>query len=233
MNKCIVTYAAGEHCKLLEIALPTFKRFADKHGYDFLVGDKQCDRPPAWNKIPLLATALKAYESVLWFDADLVIVDDSEDIPAVPPEYSHAMVRHFESGSEVPNSGMWFLRPACLPLLESLWSLEVFMNHGWWEQAALLTLMGYTVPPEGSDFRKTKCRCVWPTTWRDKVQFLPLEWNAHPNCRGEVSRIVHCSYKDMEQRIEVMRELVNNPGYNYPERKTEEKSDSHEDETQS
>lgn len=216
MNRAIITYAAGEHERLLELSLPTFRRFADKHGYDLIVGEKMTDRPPAWNKIPLLATHSPKYEQVVWFDADLFIVDDSDDLPRI--NESHGLVRHFTAGSEVPNSGMWILnyRPAFDKIFDAIWNLEVFMNHGWWEQAALLTLMGYCVPPEGSDFDDTKCRCVYETELMKACQFLRVEWNSHPNYQANKPRIVHCSYPDMDTRVEVMRRLAEDPGYAYP-----------------
>ena len=218
MNKAIITYAAGEHAKLLEISRPTFQRFADAHGYDLLVGEKKCDRPGAWNKVPLLLEALQRYEIAVWFDADLVVVDASEDFPFIGSQGSqnpvHALVRHFSYMSEIPNSGVWILTRAAIPLLEQMWTLEVFMNHGWWEQAALMTCMGYSVPPEGTMFDRTCCRCVYPK-W--VPQWLRVEWNSHPNYRADKPRIVHCSYQDWTVRVSTMSELVVSAEYRYPE----------------
>ena len=39
MNRCLVTFGVGHHADLLEIALPTFERFADRHGYDLIVAN--------------------------------------------------------------------------------------------------------------------------------------------------------------------------------------------------
>src|SRR5712691_9931472 len=103
MKRCIVTYAAGAHEELLDVALPTYKDFAQRHGYDVVVGRKLADFPPAWNKIPLLLDTLKFYEEVVWFDCDLVVVDQSEDFPPMHG-WLHSLVRHFERFSEVPNS---------------------------------------------------------------------------------------------------------------------------------
>lgn len=219
MTRAIVTYAAGAHEELLDVALPTFEQFAVIHGYDVIVGKEVCDLPPAWNKIPLLLDALGYYEEVVWFDCDLVVVNPNEDFP--PMEKLHSMVRHFEDNSEVPNSGVWRLRRNwgdlfSLDLLNKIMELEVFRNHGWWEQAALLTLMGYCVPPEGSHFPDTKCRCVYKTQWYEACQFMRLRYNSHPNYRADKSVVVHCSYSSMPQRLEVMRELVRNPHYDYP-----------------
>lgn len=214
MNRCIITYAEGAHEELLDVALPRYYEFAANHGYDLRVGVKACDLPPAWNKVYLLLEGLNHYDEVVWLDCDLVIVDTSEDFPKL--ERAHSLVRHFEAYSEVPNSGVWRLSQAAKPLLEAMLQLEVFRDHGWWEQAALMTLMGYTVPPEGSEFLATKCRCVRRTRWTEECQFIRVQWNSHPNYRAERPKIVHCSYPDMLQRIEVMRALIQDPSFAYP-----------------
>ena len=225
MSRCIITYADGPHEELLDVALPTYKEFAQRHGYELIVGTKATELPPAWNKVPLLLDALDHYEEVVWFDCDLVVVDPSEDFPPMVSDPSkgtftqdktHSMVRHFAWDSEVPNSGVWRLRKNAQLLLSHMMALEVFTDHGWWEQAALMTLMGYTVPPQGSDFRDTHCRCVHKTRWYEECQFMRLSFNSHPNYRADVPRIVHCSYVDMQLRIEVMRALVQDPTYKYP-----------------
>lgn len=231
MKRAIVTYAAGAHEELLDVALPTYRAFADRHGYDLIVGRKMTELPPAWNKVPLLLGALGEYEEVVWFDCDLVVVDPSEDFPPMREGGKHAMVRHFEDHSEVPNSGVWRVTEPIVTLLSRMMELEVFTNHGWWEQAALITLMGYCVPPQDHKFSETKCRCVKPTTWYSSCDFMRLCWNSHPNYRADYPRIVHCSYPKMPERLEVMRALVRDPSYNYP--KYEAKSDKKEEEEES
>lgn len=225
MSRVIVTCAAGAHEELLDVALPTYKEFARRHGYEVLVGSEDdaigMGLPPAWSKVYLLLDALDQYDEVVWFDCDMVVVDPSEDFPPLKDGNLHSMVRHFERCSEVPNSGVWRLRRDAgglcgQDLLRKMLELEVFINHGWWEQAALLTLMGYAIPPEGSLFSDTRCRCVRETKWYKACQFMRLCWNSHPSHRAEHPRIVHCSYPDMPRRLEVMRELVRDPHYDYP-----------------
>ena len=230
MKRCIVTYAAGAHEELLDVAIPTYKVFAQRHGYDLINGTQQTELPAAWNKIPLLTDALKSYDEVIWFDCDLVVVDPREDFPPLPDDKLHSLARHFENNSEVPNSGVWRLKRTsvdmfALDLLKRIMYLEVFTNHGWWEQAALMTLMGYTVPPEGSHFPDTRCKNVYHTRWYNVCHFMRLCWNSHPNYRAEKPRIVHCSYPDMQIRLEVMRALVKNPNFDYPRYDVTVKSD--------
>jgi len=76
--------------------------------------------------------------------------------------------------------------------------------------------MSYTVPPQGSSFKDTKCRNVVKTQWYNECQFMRLMWNSQPMYRADKAKIVHCSYPNMVQRLEVMRALVADPQYNYP-----------------
>ncbi len=216
MKRCIVTYAAEAHEELLDVSLSNYKDFAQRHNYELIVGEKKCTLPPAWNKIPLLIDALKQFEEVVWFDCDLIVVNPVEDFPPIRKESFHAMVRHFEHNSEVPNSGVWRVTREIALLLYRMLDLEVFENHGWFEQAALLTMMGYCVPVQNSNFKSTKCRCVRPTKWYAGCEFMRLCWNSHPNYRAEKPRIVHCSYSNMAIRLEVMRKLIKDPTYDYP-----------------
>ena len=230
MSKAIITYAAGAHEELLDVALPTYRVFAERHGYELAIGKKATELPPAWNKVPLLITALGHFDEVVCFDCDLVVVNPAEDFPPLRAGALHAMVRHFENDSEVPNSGVWRMTKACIPLLLKMMELEVFENHGWWEQAALLTLMGYCVPPEGSNFKDTKCRCVRPTKWHAGCEFMRLKYNSHPNYRAEKPVIVHCSYSSMPERLEVMRVLVKNPAFDYPKYSKSDKGNEEDSE---
>ncbi len=220
-RRCIVTYAEGAHEELLDVALPTYRVFAKVHGYDLIeYRDTAYQLPPAWKKIPLLQLALQKYDVAVWFDCDMIVVDPSQDLPPICTDESrvkyHALVRHFDGNSEVPNSGVWQVTEECNELLDKMMDLEVFRNHGWWEQAALMTMMGYSVPPEGTHFPDTKCHNKYQTRWYKTCNFMRLKYNSHPNYRADKPVIVHCSYPQMQQRLEVMRALVKDPTYDYP-----------------
>lgn len=228
MSRAIITYAEGPHEELLDVALPTYRAFAERHGYELIVERARTVNLPApWNKIPCLIDQLENHTEVVWFDCDLVVVNSTDDFPQMEGWKTHSLVRHFAWESEVPNSGVWRVKKGARELLVRILDLDVFTDHGWWEQAALMTLMGYTVPPQGSDFRDTKCRCVRKTRWYEECQFMRLCWNSHPNYRAEHPRIVHCSYPDMERRLEVMRALVRDPHYDYPKYGIPEKEVQH------
>lgn len=172
MNRAICTFGTGKHAEYLNIALPLFKKFAALHGYDVLVADKIGGmRPPSWYKVRMLQDALATYEAALWIDADVVIMDGSEDWPDLGDNWQ-SMVAHHTGDGEVPNHGVWYVTRAMLPTLAQIWALDKYKYHGWWEQAAGLELMGY-------DPERRPCRKTQPSELYDHTLFVDAGWNVH------------------------------------------------------
>lgn len=148
MKKVLTTFAVGPMAELLDVALPTFARYAQTHGYDLFVpsaADIQAvPRPPSWAKVPLLITLLKGgYEAVLWIDADVVVKLHDRDILDELGESPMGMVVQNTPDGAVPSCGVWCVRQAAIEFLESLWPLDGFArSFCWWEQAAVIAALG-------------------------------------------------------------------------------------------
>lgn len=207
--KALATFATGKHRLLLDISMPRFQVYADRHNYELQVGDGFSDgRPASWGKIPFLKNLLQTYDEVLWMDADLLIVNGSEDLAVgIPATAAQAMVTHrVPSVGQVPNLGLWWVNRSVLPLLDLIWELEVFWNHVFWEQAACILLMGYALNPSQKNqsifqLRKTK--------WSERSHELPLMWNSHPLNVDPNPRILHCwTVKPIEHRVALMKQLA-------------------------
>lgn len=177
MSSAVVTLATGQHERLLEIARPSFEAFADRHGHDLVIAEPfDIQRPPAWQKLPLLRDLLlSGYESVLWLDADVVIVDDTEDVVA-PDGCWQTLVEHHTNDGLVPNTGVWLARPPMVPVFEQMWRMVEYVQHPWWEQAALVALMGYHGQPLKADPENEV---------HAHTCFLDAGWNVH---RDDVNR---------------------------------------------
>lgn len=179
--RALISFGIGPHAELLEIAKPSFEAFAERHGYEIVIPQGVSgDRPISWLKIPILIESLKSYEEILWVDADMVIVDPSEDVP-VPPGYWQGLARHHTTEGEIPNCGLWFLRQPMLPVLEMIWGMTDYISHGWWEQSAMLTLLGYD-PFERPVYLHE------PTELYEKTYFLNSGWNLHLRDRVHFDR---------------------------------------------
>jgi glycosyl transferase family (putative galactosyltransferase) len=211
--KALCSIGSGPHEQLLAISRPTFAAYAGRHGYE-LVTSTQDDprRPPAWAKVPMLREALRSYDLVLWIDADAVIVDGSHDIAdELAPDRFLGLVRHGEQN--VPNTGVMVWRAGALAadLLDRTWRSPRFINHPWWENAALLAALGYDLPsalePRWRRRLRRKDRPFGParpSPFTAGVEFLPIEWNSVYLDRAQRPRIVHCPGVPVEQRARDM-----------------------------
>lgn len=198
MSRALVTFGIGPHEELLEIALPSFRAYAECHEYELVVAEPTGDRPPSWLKVPTLQAALAAYDEVLWLDADVVIADVSEDIAdqvSADRWQGLALVHTAFDGSHL-NHGVWFMRRPLLPVLAQIWEATRYLHHPWWEQAASLELLG--IDPN-----------VRPVTWRgstplrDHTELLTPEWNTMPDGDLNAARFMHAAGR--ADRRELMR----------------------------
>lgn len=170
----IVTGWCGDEWRdIAAITVPRMRRYAERHGHDFEVhqfgGDIQ--RPASWKKLLAIASEFEHDEEVLWLDADVLIVDGSEDIAAaIPSGKMQAMVRHATTEGDVPNAGVWFLDRAMLGTLMACAMDDRFVQHKWWEQAAMLCRMGF-------EEKEGQCRHETPTPLYLRTHWLDESWN--------------------------------------------------------
>ena len=201
-TKAIVTFGTGTHAELLKIALPSYRAFAHLHGYDLHVAEQiGRQRPAPWYKVRCIQSLLADYQMVVFMGCDMVIVDGSEDFD-IPGSgdfiWSQAMVAHNTGDGHVPNTDMWICWRTMLPWLEKCWALDKYIMHGWWEQAALLELMGYE-----PDIRPTYCRDERNELYK-ATYFLDHSWNVHmwDRPQPEHPRIQHATmYPDRKKTM--------------------------------
>jgi hypothetical protein len=213
LKKTIVMAFPGYE-ELYNIARPSIQVFAHKHGYDMRThADNVTSLPPAWNKIIRLIEAFKdGYDVALWLDADLVIINPSEDI-SVPDAMHQAMVTHNAvNGTNAINSGVWYLRKEALPFLEEVLATGPVTADipEWWEQNTILQVLG--VPPI-FPYAATE-----PTNaYAQKLFDLDYMWNVAPfTRRGFASsgfRILHAGgCGSIAQRAGIMRRWIQQLG---------------------
>lgn len=229
-RKALCTLATGPHVDLLKFSEPGFRRFADRHGYDPIVerATRVPDRPTAWSKIAMLREMLTRYEWCLWIDADALIVRFDRDI-LEETDRSHSMylVEHRSGRHRLPNTGVWLLRsdPVVFRVLEAVWSQVEYLDHPYWENAALMHVLGYRVQPAkkrrgpiwafrgavrrttGIDIDARPSRQVEDSSFAEATKHLPTYWNGlikhDPN--GD-HRIRHYAGIPLDERLKLMAE---------------------------
>ena len=202
MAKALLTFAAGRYTELLDIVRPSFENYAAKHGYDYIERTPDLGawpRHPSWFRVPILQELFKTYDEILILGCDVIILDDSKDIADdIPGHVWQAIVQHNSQWGMVPNADVWYMRREVLPFIDQTWGLTQYLNHPWWEQAALLHLMGYDPSKFPLELKKA-------TILHDKTHFLPLEWNSHESIdRHESPRFAHATHGNFEWRRGVL-----------------------------
>ena len=203
-KRALVTMGTSDYAELLTISRPRFQAYAAKHGYDYieLVDDLPpvpAPRPSSWLKVLPIAEMLEGdYDEVLWLGCDVLILDDTDDISEeVAAGMWQGMVAHHTDEGEIPNADVWLMRKPMAAYLRQMWESEKHINHVWWEQRAIMDLMGYGTQP---------CKCEKPTDLYEHTEFLPLEWNSHESAdRSESPIFMHATHGTLEWRLEVMR----------------------------
>ena len=200
-QKAIASIGTGSHERLLRLAARSFRPFAERHGYDLHLHTAVVEpsRPAPWSKIPIMRDLLDRYDTVLWLDSDLVVVDARDDVPR--PEFM-ALVEHTTKEGRMPNSGVWALRAtdAAREFLDAVWAQEDLVQHKWWENAAICRLLGYTLDPVGPGRA---------TAWLEQTTFLDPRWNAIPDAPVRGARIRHYPGYSVKTRAALMaRDLL-------------------------
>ncbi len=172
----VCSIGAGAHGELLDIARPPLAAWASRFGYDLDLRTELIapDRPASWSKVRLVRELLDSHRVVIWLDADTVVVDGREDLACrVSRQRPLALVAHHYAAQTVPNLGVFAMRSCARTkaLLDTLWSMTEYVDHTWWENAALLDLLGYDIATE-------PIRKVRESELDARIEWLGTEWNS-------------------------------------------------------
>jgi hypothetical protein len=200
MRRAVCTAATGPHLALFEVTGPPLERYADRHGYEFVVSHERLDwgRPPAWDKVLLLHALVAEYDLVVWVDADALVLDDAPDIASAARanRFLH-LVEHRSAAGRTPNTGVLVLRGGreSIRFLERVWAQRRFINDRWWENAAVNHLLGYRHLPYAGGWR------VRPSAWRARIGLLDRAWNSIPEDAADHPYIVHFPGIPLHERL--------------------------------
>lgn len=195
-SRVICSLATGDYRSLLGRSALSFESYAERWGWDLVLSteDLSSGRPAPWGKVPLLRSLLDEYDWVLWLDADVVIVDLEADITAETQDDKDLyLVEHRWLGQYTANSGVALFRscPWSRAFLEEVWAREQYAEHPWWENAAVLDLLGYGLEP---------ARLVAPTPWLGRTKLIHRRWNSVELDRADPPAFVHRGFYDVPTR---------------------------------
>jgi hypothetical protein len=199
-RKVLCSIGHGPYEELLRHSAPTFMGYAAKHDYDVVLrfAVPTGARPIAWAKVPLIRQLLENYDVVLWIDADAIIVDKTYDIAdeARPGDWM-CLCRHETSEGLVPNTGVWMFAAStqAKTFLERVEAHRGFDHHHWWENAAVIDLLGYEFDPVRLGSEKSL----------SGVRYLDNSWNSVAGAPAPRPRIKHYAGLPFDVRAAAIR----------------------------
>jgi len=205
MKRAIISYAEGdEHLELAGMTWPLMKRYAGSCDADFIgfTGCPEIPRPPAWKKLACLAESLSEFDEVLWLDADVVVSTDESIFDDFPVDKIQAVVEQKTTEGCIPNTGVWLCRRPVLPWLVAASMHDGYVNHKWWEQAAVIHLMGYV--SEGG-----LCRSLRASKLHELTHFLDERWNYWSGSTISEAFFIHACGLSGEHRLSVIKRVLN------------------------
>lgn len=208
---CVATSYTADFGDIGDYAAMTLRLYAARHGLSASVSTEVAlDRPPSWHRVKLIPQLFdQGHDYVLWLDADALFCRFDVDIHSVINGVTDLyMVRHdnpSHSTSFVPNTGVMLVRNSkwSRDLFATLWSMEAYLNHGWWENAAMIKLMGYhSLLGDGPDEPNHALLA--------RIAFLSTDWNYIPSiCAGGDPIIKHyAGFSNDIRRREMPKEAL-------------------------
>lgn len=186
---CVTTWFDTSFEDIGNLCRTSLEAYGKRHGYDVSITKGiAAGRPASWNKIPtILSLFNKGYDFVLWVDADAVITNYKVPVTSIIQQGKDLYMAPLclAGGGCMPNFGIFLLRN-CLwsrDLLNSLWNMERYTNHPWWENAALIDHGGIA-----SYLPENEQRAMPPHTLAKNpdaefllhTEWIGAEWNCVP-----------------------------------------------------
>ena len=187
-----------------DISLSSIYKYADRHKFDVKIFDDiATDRAVPWNKIVILQKIFSLdYDYVVWIDADALFIHYDKDIrDEIEQGKELYMVKHFIGGKDVPNTGVMLLKNSSWSedFLNKTWEMKKYTNHKWWENAAVMELLGYQNLLDGGDN-------TFNHSLLEKIKWLDLKWNNLPGvCETDDPIINHYAGRPLDVRIKYMK----------------------------
>jgi hypothetical protein len=206
MNRlCLATAYTSNFAVLGDMATATLGFYADAHCCAVHVNPSVHDfaRPTSWYKLQLIQQLFaEGYDWVLWVDADALFMRFEIDVRGVIEAEKHLYIvshdiPHQQADQPVPNCGVLLIRNCqwSQDLLSDIWNSTQYIQHAWWENAALLHLLGfYGLLGEGENRPNADML--------RHVAFIDTAWNSIPGVCSAPNPIIH-HYAGMahEQRL--------------------------------
>lgn len=222
----IITSHDENYNEIGQITTKSMANYASKFNLKFeFLEMPSTGRVQTWNKIISIKEELlkKENDYIMWVDADVFFPNDAENILSViENNFEIYLTSHYCSvfkGSNYKNTilttkrincGVMIFKVSdyCLEFLNKVWNKKEFINHFWYEQAAIMDLIGLKADLTGN--LKDNQGIEY---YINKIKFLPKEWNTIPSF-SEISSeslrpsVIHLAGMDNNDRINLLKDYI-------------------------
>ncbi len=133
-----------EYKKAVNLCTQSQESYAFRHGYKYITDESVYDpkRPFAWSKIPLIQKYLPHYDFIVWMDADVLIMNPEIRLETFIDMMKPDAFMFLAHDLNNLNTGVFVIRNCSLAhdFLADVWNKTEYLNHIWWEQAAVIDL---------------------------------------------------------------------------------------------
>lgn len=198
---CVTTYYDDAFSSIGTICRQSIHAYAQMHRLDArMLNTITSDRPAPWHKILVIKQLFaEKYDYVVWVDSDALFVDYRKNIADELEEGKELyLVKHLIESREVPNTGVLVMRNSewSNTFLDMVWAKEEYVHHQWWENAAVIDILGYH-----SLLNKDRPNTLNHDAIK-RIKWLDLDWNSLPGiCESDRAVIKHYASRSLEYRL--------------------------------
>jgi len=155
MKVCVLMFYDDTIKNYGELTYEINKKYCEKYNLDIIVSNekKYENRPPAWEKLPLLLEHISNYDYVIWVDADAFFYSDANNIIDVISLYSetHFIFSKDVGGNNNINSGIFIVKNSQYSkdfLTKWAYDIELYVKNpvpDWWEQGVLIYMFNKNI----------------------------------------------------------------------------------------
>ena len=134
----------ADYKKSVELCTQSQEAYALRHEYTRITDESVYDpnRSFSWSKIPLMQKYLSQYDFLVWMDADVLVMNPEirfETFINMMKPSSFMFIGHDLNDL---NMGVFVIRncPLAHDFPTDVWNKTEYLNHIWWEQAAVIDL---------------------------------------------------------------------------------------------
>lgn len=203
MNKFIIISAYTDNFKeIADISYQTYEKYCKKQDMSFSIFKLiNIERPASWYKIPLILDRFKeGYEYVMWVDADTLVINNDFKLNDIINNKYEIYICEDMNGF---NCGVmiWKNSELTKSILNTIWNMENFINHSWWEQAAFIEL--YNKDPSVQDIV-----CQVPQNIMNAYDYSLYNIDNHTGQVNKQSFIFHLPGIENSSRIKIMKNTL-------------------------